>query len=404
MRFALSFSLVLLFAAMPAAVRSQTVPPASSRSDAEIKLEERQAQDLYVAQKFTAAVPLYEDLHQQRPTSTVYTDKLAMSLLGSSGTLSGDAKIAQARRARKLLLEAKAAGDTSNLVQVLLEETATLDAPAGGATPPPVGQEFITQGEAAFGRGDLSAALGFYQQAYDANPKLYAAALFAGDTEYKLHHPEQAGQWFAKAVTINPDRETAWRYWGDCLDSAGEHQQAEQKFIQAIVAEPYQRASRVGLKQWADRNHAMLAGPPLKIPQRSEPNAKGGFNVNLDPASLSDPAAAPWILYPVFSVSWRDKQFAEHYPNEKTYRHSLAEEAAALRTVLTIAHQQKLDFARLKDPTLKILEDLDKAGMLECFILLDRADQGIAQDYADFRAQHREKLAEYIAKYDVHPM
>jgi hypothetical protein len=42
--------------------------------------------------------------------------------------------------------------------------------------------------------------------------------------------------------------------------------------------------------------------------------------------------------------------------------------------------------------------------MLECWILLDNPDRGIAQDYAAYRKDHRQLLEQYIAKYDVHPM
>jgi hypothetical protein len=52
---------------------------------------------------------------------------------------------------------------------------------------------------------------------------------------------------------------------------------------------------------------------------------------------------------------------------------------------------------------LKSLKALDADGMVECWILLDDADQGIAQDYVAFRAAHRDLLHAYIAKYDVHP-
>ena len=41
--------------------------------------------------------------------------------------------------------------------------------------------------------------------------------------------------------------------------------------------------------------------------------------------------------------------------------------------------------------------------MLECWILIDHPDQGIAQDYVAYRASHRELLHAYVAKYDVIP-
>lgn len=373
----------------------------SAQSDSDVKAEEAHAQSLYAAQNFTAAVPLYEDLHKRQPANLIYTEHLAMSLLGSSSTLPADRQRAQQKHARELLLQAQAAGDNSNLLQVLLEKTADLDAPPA---PAPAGHEFVAQGEAAFGRGDLAGALEQYKKAYDVNPQYYAAALFAGDTEYKRNHPREAGEWFAKAVAIDPNQETAWRYWGDCLEKAGEHKEAEARFLEAIVAQPYQRSPRVALKQWGDANHAMISAPPIRLPAFAEPDASGNININLDPATLSEPSGSAWVLYPAFPQVWREKEFAKHFPNEKTYRHSLPEQAEALRAVLAIARENKIKFDTLKDPTLRLLDELDKAGLLESYILLDHPNQGIANDYVAYRAHHRDLLLKYLATYYVHPM
>ena len=55
-----------------------------------------------------------------------------------------------------------------------------------------------------------------------------------------------------KAIAIDENRETAFRYWGDGLMRRGKHQ-ARDKFVDAIVAEPYGRRAYVGLTQWGSR-------------------------------------------------------------------------------------------------------------------------------------------------------
>ena len=45
---------------------------------------------------------------------------------------------------------------------------------------------------------------------------------------------------------------------------------------------------------------------------------------------------------------------------------------------------------------------LDKDGMIEPYVLLNAADRGIAQDYAAYRADHRDQLYAYIERYVVH--
>jgi tetratricopeptide (TPR) repeat protein len=305
------------------------------------------------------------------------------------------------QRAHQLLLDAKAAGDDSNLLQVMLEK---LEAPAGAApagTPSP-GKDAFQRAEKLFSTGDLAGAIQEYEAAFAADPKMYEAPLFAGDSEFKRGNFAAANQWYAKAVAVDPDGETAYRYWGDSLMRQGDTTQAEGKFIDAIIAEPYQRTPRVGLKQWADATGALLAAPPIKLPARPVTDAKGNTNITIDTSTLDSPASSGWLMYSMNSTLWQESEFKKHYPLETQYRHSLAEEVSGLRGVLEALDNQKIPEKKL-DPTLKSLKELDKDGMLECWILLDNPDQGIAQDYVAYRAKHRELLHAYIAKYDVHP-
>jgi tetratricopeptide (TPR) repeat protein len=303
-------------------------------------------------------------------------------------------------RARKLLLDAKAAGDDSNLIQILLEKLSTPTAPPA-ARPPSPGAEALAKAEKAFSSGDLNGALVFYKQAAEADPKMYEAPLYAGDAEYKLKNYDEVGAWYAKAIAINPDRETAYRYWADTLMHKGDQKSAQSKFIDAIIAEPYSKAPWIGLKQWADTTHVQLASPPITLPKQPVPDAKGNVTVTVDPSTAGSPAVGAWIIYSAQPMMWRSTEFKKHYPKETVYRHSLAEEAESLRSVIMVIKEQKIADDKL-DATLKSLIALDKDGMLECWILLNHADQGIAQDYAAYRATHRELLHAYMDKYVVH--
>jgi tetratricopeptide (TPR) repeat protein len=366
-----------------------------------LKAEAAQAQGLMDKQNYVAALPLCEDLHAQAPQNPYYTERLAMALLGQVGTQDAKGAAATRARAKQLLLEAKSEGDNSNLVQILLEQMSQGE--QAGQNAPPAGQEWVDQGEAAFGKGDLTGALGFYKKALEVNPKNYGAALFAGDAEYKSGHYGEAGVWFAQAIAIDPDKETAYRYWGDALEKNGEHKRAEEEFIAAIVAQPYQRAPRLGLKQWADKNHATVLPPQVKLPPRGvvTPREGGGINFTMTPPAKDDPEGPLATTYAVGAAIWQGGAFQKQFPQEKTYRHSLPEEAQTIRVMLGAA--KKLPPDKLSDST-KTLMALDAAGMLECWILLDHADQGIAQDYVAYRKDHRALMERYIAQYDVHGM
>jgi len=94
------------------------------------------------------------------------------------------------------------------------------------------------------------------------------------------------------------------------------------------------------------------------------------------------------------------ENFSRAYPNEKTYRHSLAEELDALRMVILSVKEQGKEIKQL-EPSLERLVKLNEAGLLEPYILFARADQGIAQDFAEYRKTKRDKLLRYLLEYVV---
>ena len=51
------------------------------------------------------------------------------------------------------------------------------------------------------------------------------------------------------------------------------------------------------------------------------------------------------------------------------------------------------------DPSLLALIQIDHEGLLEPFVLLNRADREIALDFPAYRAANRDKLYRYVDKY-----
>jgi hypothetical protein len=68
-----------------------------------------------------------------------------------------------------------------------------------------------------------------------------------------------------------------------------------------------------------------------------------------------------------------------------------------LRGALKAVENQK-DQSSL-DPSLLILRKLDKEGLLEAFILLAMPDEGIANDFAEYRRTNVENLRRYVKQY-----
>jgi hypothetical protein len=53
------------------------------------------------------------------------------------------------------------------------------------------------------------------------------------------------------------------------------------------------------------------------------------------------------------------------------------------------------------DESLRNLVALQKAGMLDCWILISGADHGITLDYPAYRKDHRQLLHDYLTQFMI---
>jgi len=356
--------------------------------------------------RMAQAMPLFEKLCAEYPKDAGLWEGWGVSTLGYSQTLADPDLRKKARaRARSFLVKAKELGDNSNLLQTLL---GMVPEDGGDLTFSPRKEvnDAMQQAEADFARGDYEKARNGYLQALLLDPKYYEAALFIGDVYFKQHINGSAGEWFARAIEIDPNRETAYRYWGDALWAMGKSSEAREKFIQAIIAEPYNNnRSWMGLTQWAQWNKVALNWVRLQDKSSVNPTDDTHINITLDAGSLkkNDPNGTAWLTYSMNRALWHGEKFKKEFPNEPKYRRTMREEADSLHLMVSVLTEQK-DFEKKKkdlDPALLQLIQIDKAGFLEPFALLNRADSEIALDYEPYRAAHRDVLYRYFDEFVV---
>jgi tetratricopeptide (TPR) repeat protein len=370
--------------------------------------ERQHALEVYDSQNLVAALPLLEKVALTYPNDPVVLSRLGFVLYANSIDQKDPATRQEMRnRARSVLLKSQSLGDNSNLTQMTVDALAGPDSSQIPFSRIQAAESAIREGEAAFTRGEMDQAIAAYKRALEADPGLYNAALYAGDSEFKKamtsndsrfrsDHFDAAGVWFAKAIAINPNIETAYRYWGDALDALGNTSEAREKFVDAIVAEPYNRRSYVGLTQWAQRHNVKL-GHPRIVPPNSTTTEGSKTTLSVDPRTLdSHDGSNEWLMYDLTRVAWQQADFYKNFPDEKVYRHSLKEEAAALRMVAeACAKDVKSGKVKTLEPSLDSLVKLNDSGLLEAFVLFARSDAGIARDYASYRAANRDKLRRY---------
>jgi tetratricopeptide (TPR) repeat protein len=389
--------------------------------------ESQQADALYTAGKKLEALPLYEDLCRQDPTVVLFAERHGLGLLAkysSPATTDQKEKFNAFVQALNELYRARSLGDDSHDLRSML--TVAEKTPLGAimtGIPLTVGYTYqgnadaralIQQAEPIF-QQKPEEAVKLYTAAAAKDPALYNAALFAGDAYYRMKDYPNADTWSAKAVAIDPDRETAYRYWADTYLYSGNLVAARSLVVQAFVAEPYSVATWTELRGWANATKTLLGVPAMNRQEyRTHDN-----RIALDPALVPEDGTgrSAWFVYQKVRVSHGATNLTQNWlPGGSTlangdfvpsgYIHTLAEEMDALTQT-----QADLD-AKLAAGTLtgdkldiafKTLERLHKDNVLECFILLNSADLGLRHDYAKYRAAHRQQLIDYVDRYVLGP-
>jgi len=367
--------------------------------------ERRQAYELYDQGRFVDAMPLFEKLVADHPTDMAVREGWAWCMFQHAATLHDAEQRKNARvRARAIALQAKELGDNSQILQTMLE------LPEDGSEPRfserPEVDEAMNAAEADFARGDMDKAREGYLRVLLLDPNNYNAALFTGDVYFKQHVYGSAGEWFSRAIQISPDSETAYRYWGDTLAAMGKEDEARSKFIDAIVAEPYRRSSWVGMENWLKRNNLELNNVRLKEGAAVTVKDEKNINITIDDNSFkkkNDPNGLAWMSYGMNRALWQGDKFKKEFPTEPRYRRTLKEEVECLNLMISVLKEQKDYKKKFKDldPSLQSLIKIQEDGFLEPFVLLNRADAGITQDYEPYRNAKRDNIRRYLDEFMV---
>jgi tetratricopeptide (TPR) repeat protein len=376
---------------------------AQTGNDDEYKAERANAMQLYNTNNHLEALPLFEELAKRQPEDRDVLLSLAACLIDHSATMEDQGAAAKERiRARGILLKAQQLGNNSTLLQNLLQVT-----PEDGVVPYQADEagKAMRAGEAAFARRDFDEAIRNYSKVLEVQPTNYSAALFMGDSYFATKKFDLAREWYDKAAKIDANRETAYRYEADMLTKNGDMESARKLAIEAVIAEPYNPITWRGLVEWARTNKLEIHRVHINVP--AAPSGDDGHvNITVDP-SKSPESMAAWLVYSGARINWHKEEFAKHFPNEKMYRHSLPEEAAALSTASSVLNKvtdkKKKKSEVPKDPDLALLLRLTSAEMLEPYILLSAPDEGISHDYDDYRQKNRAKLEQYMSDFIVPP-
>src|SRR5262245_55522668 len=92
---------------------------------------------------------------------------------------------------------------------------------------------------------------------------------FIVDAYQKMDKNDKVCESCARAVAIDPDRDTAYRYWGNALMRENKLKEAKEKLIEGVIAAPYSRLPWQFLMNWAARNQIDLSHSQKRSRMRS---------------------------------------------------------------------------------------------------------------------------------------
>jgi tetratricopeptide (TPR) repeat protein len=382
---ALSIAFVCLFSA---AIFAQSEEPEAIKA---------RAQALVDKQNFLEALPLYEKLAVLFPKDALVYRNLGFSLLAqATNTEDADARRQLRVRARKAFANASDLGDKSLLVKGVLDGLPEDGRDAEGFSDNAEANKAMQRAEGFFTSGKMDDAFKAYQEALALDPRCYFAALFSGDVMVQTNKFDEAEKWYQRAIAIDPFQETAYRYSATPLMRQGKYDQARERYIEAYITNPYSRLALSGLVQWGQTTQTPLGHPRIDIPKTTV-GSDGKPNTTINMTTADDGSLA-WISYTGTRSQWEKEKFKKAFPNEKQYRHTLAEEVDALRSVVSTAKSTK---PKKLNEQIAMIETLDKDGVLEAYILLAVPDAGIAKDHRDYLRHNRDKLRLYVSKYVI---
>lgn len=243
----------------------------------------------------------------------------------------------------------------------------------------------MKEAESLFGRGEYANAQVKYEKVLKLEPNRYDATLFLGNTYFARKQWDDAIVWFARAAEINPNIELAYRWWGDALMWKRKPLESRDKFIEALVAEPYNSKTHMGLKKWID--YAKANGVQFRIsnPTIQPPMDVKGATLALSPDFGKTKGHEAWFGYGMTLGL------------EKTGT-AFEREVKAFKAVIGVARERGYTKNTPGlDPSLATLLHIDDRELLEPYILFTTKNQAIAEQYPAYRDKHRDALRRYWA-------
>ena len=357
-----------------------------------------EAQSLEGRARYQEALTKYKAAEQADPTASIPLS-LAAGLVLKLSTVAPQDKAPQLRdMARALAERATLLAADDPVAQEVLR---MLDDP----TPPPLhppnarAAKLMAEGEAAFARQDIKAALAKYEATMLADPQYSSAWVAAGNCHYVQRDWKGAEALFRQATLIEPHNSQAWRYLSDALFYQDKRGAAEAMLYKAIEADPSQRPNWSKLARYRAGAGLPLKALGLRRGVRVAQNADGKYVISLD--SQTDAEKTPDHA---FRLALGMTEVALRTGDKGKRKSAFEIELETWRQALKIADEAEANSGEgILDPGLLQVRALAREGQLEPAILLLMFRQAYRPALEAWMAANPGGVKYFIDRYCVMP-
>ena len=357
-----------------------------------------EAQALEGSARYQEALTKYKAAEQADPTASIPLS-LAAGLVLKLSTVAPQDKAPQLRDMARALAERAMLLATDD--PVAQEVLRMLDDPA----PPPLHQpnaraaKLMAEGEAAFARQDIKAALAKYEATMLADPQYSSAWVAAGNCHYVQRDWNGAEALFRQATLIEPHNAQAWRYLSDALFYQDKRGAAEAMLYKAIEADPSQRPNWSKLARYRAGAGLPLKALGLRRGVRVAQNADGKYVISLD--SKTDAEKTPDHA---FRLALGMTEVALRTGDKGKRKSAFEIELETWRQALKIADEAEANSGEgILDPGLLQVRALAREGQLEPAILLLMFRQAYRPALQAWMATNPGGVKYFIDRYGVMP-
>ena len=180
------------------------------------------AMDFFDKYRYYLALPLLEQLSDRLPDDAVMLDRLGVCLIMQSVFPADRNERKDMRaRARGLLVKAKKQGMEDDMLEYYLRVIPEDGGEDDVFSEQKEVEESLTDAENAFKVRDFQKSILLYARTMEMDPTNYKAVMYVGDSYFAGGQYRDAVEWFDRATKVDPNKETAWRYWGGLPHAPG---------------------------------------------------------------------------------------------------------------------------------------------------------------------------------------